>query len=111
MSNIVYSEAEYSIALTKANDFATFLDESIKEYINILDFLMEKAIEDDAIKAKILKLKGNISLYPDQIREIQDEMQHCLKTFADHIEEADAIVLPEKDIVTLQTILQAIMGI
>ena len=107
MGRMAYSEAEYSIAIKEIDRYVEFLVKSIGEYIEILDFLLEKAIGDDAIKAKILKLKGNISLYPSQMADIQKELAESLSAFTQQLDEADKIVLPEKEITIFEKFLQA----
>lgn len=106
MGRMAYSEAEYSIALGKIDRYSIFLSQCINEYIEILDYLSEEAIKDDAIKAKILKLKGNISLYPTQLEDLHEELKNCMILLAKSLEEADKIVMPDPMETFFQNLMQ-----
>lgn len=97
MSKMAYSEAEYSIAIKEMDRYAINLCENIKKYIEVLDFILEKAIFDDAIKAKILRLKGNVLLYPEQINNVQNDLHTLVALHAENLCEADKIALPDKE--------------
>ncbi len=105
MRDVVFSEAEYSILVTRIETYATFLANSISKYTDILDFLAEDAIHDELIQSKILKLKSDVSLYTQQLEAIQAETKTLVSNLSDEFEKADSMKLPSIDTAGVQTLL------
>ena len=105
MRDIVYSEAEYSIFMTRIEAYSTFLAERIEKYQEILDYLMEKAIHDDQIRVKILRLKSDISLYTSQLETIRSETKTLLANMAKDFADADKMILPVMELSSFLSIL------
>jgi len=105
VKDIVYSEAEYSILMKRIEEYSTFLSNSITEYQAILDYLMEKAIHDEEIQVKILKLKSDVALYTQQLEFIRSETKALMIKFSEEFEQADKISLPDIELPQFQTIM------
>ncbi|MGM9603396.1 MAG: hypothetical protein ACI3W5_17645 [Faecousia sp.] len=107
MKDIVYSEAEYAILITRIETYSTFLSNSINKYQEILDFLMEDAIHDELIRAKILKLKSDVSLYTSQLESIRAETKSLIAKMSEDFEDADKMNLPDMEMSFIQALLSA----
>lgn len=104
MKDVVYSEAEYSILRKRLLNYTNFLLKSIEDYKQILDFIMEKGVKDDKIKAKILKLKSDVALYPSNIQSINSEVASLWLGYGDALEEADRLDLPDLELSALKVL-------
>lgn len=105
MRDVVYSEAEYSILMTRIETYSTFLSNSITKYQNILEYLMENAIHDEQIQAKILKLKSDVALYTDQLESIRLETKTLIAKMSEDFENADKMNLPDMELSQIQSLL------
>ena len=104
MKDVVYSEAEYSILSKRLLTYSNFLLKSIEDYKQILDFIMEKGVKDDKIKAKILKLKSDVSLYPSNIQSINKELAMLWSGLGKDLETADKVDLPDLELSALKVL-------
>ncbi len=104
VKDVVYSEAEYSILLRKTEEYSTFLSNSIAKYQAILDFLMEKAIHDEQICAKILQLKSDVALYTEQLESIRLETKNTLAKLKEEFEKADKVCLPDLNLLDFKAV-------
>ena len=104
MKDVAYSEAEYSILSKRLLNYSNVLLKGIEEYNQILDFVMEKGVKDDNIKAQILKLKSDVALFPSSLQTINSEMAAIWSGYARELETADKLDLPDLELSALRVL-------
>lgn len=98
MKDIVVYEADYGILTNRVDTYIAFLSKSITEYQKILDFMMEEAIQDNEIRAKLLNLKSDVALYTQNLEAIRSETKTLIANACEEFEKADKANLPVIDI-------------
>ena len=104
MKDVVYSEAEYSILRKRLLNYSNVLLKSIEEYNQILDFVMEKGVKDENIRAQILKLKSDVALFPSNLQAINSEMAAIWSGYGRELEKADKLDLPDLELSALRVL-------
>lgn len=108
--DIVYDETELSITANQLANYADFLADCIDEYVNLLNELKTKGIQDEKVCADIEQLMESISPYKIHIYNEGQKIKNLVNKSINEVEQADKFDCTENMMDSVRTKLSGFLS-
>lgn len=107
--NIVYSEAELSMASNKITDYIDFLKKTLDEYIEIISDINKDGVQGSVACKELSSIALSLELLLVQKAFVDTKVSHQVKKHMEEVADADKFKFPHDMITGLSGMLNELM--